>query len=394
MTPVPGGPAGILRRALPTPPDTLRRGPFRREQPEGGAHGARSAALLGRAAGTALAVCFVTGVISHVHQHPVAWFDMPARPVSAYRVTQGLHVATGIATVPLVLAKLWAVYPRLFTWPPARDVGHALERLLVLPLVAGVIFQLVTGLVNIVQWYPWPFFFPAVHWAVAWIVIGSLLVHIAVKASTVRAHSGRRRAAEPASAERRALLLGAGAAVGVVTLATAGQTFRPLRGFSVLAPRDPAVGPQGVPVNRTASSARVGEAATDPAWRLHVRGPRPVFLALDDLAALPQHDAELPIACVEGWSATGTWGGVRLRDVLNLAGIPDDASVRVVSLERGHYQSSPVGPRAARDPLTLLAMRLGGEPLVLDHGYPLRLIGPNRPGVLQTKWLQRIEVIG
>jgi DMSO/TMAO reductase YedYZ molybdopterin-dependent catalytic subunit len=382
----------VLRRPLPGPPRALRRGPFRRPQPDGGAHGPRAAALLGRAAGTALAVCFVTGVVSHLHQHPVSWFDLPARPVAAYRVTQGLHVATGIAAVPLVLAKLWAVYPRLFAWPPARDVGHALERLLLLPLVAGVLFQLLTGVVNLVQWYPWPFFFPAAHWATAWVVLGALGVHVAVKAPLARAHAGRRRVSEPPSADRRALLTGAAAAAGAVTLATVGQTVGPLRGVSVLAPRDPAVGPQGMPVNRTARAAGVVAAATDPAWRLVVPGPRPVSLTLADLGALPRHDARLPIACVEGWSAVGTWSGVRLRDVLDLAAVPAGAHVRVVSLERGRYQSSPVGPRQARDPLTLLALRLNGEILALDHGYPLRLIGPNRPGVNQTKWLQRIEV--
>ena len=393
--------AAVLRRPLPAPPEALRRGPFRhgpadpaRDAAGDAVHGPRTAALLGRAAGTAFAVCFLTGLISHLHQHPVSWFDMPSRPVAAYRVTQGLHVATGIAAVPLLLAKLWTVYPRLFTWPPARDVGHALERLLLLPLVAGSLFQLLTGLLNLVQWYPWPFFFPSAHWATAWVVAGAVLVHVAVKARTAREHAGRRRRPEAPSPDRRAVLLAAGAAAGAVTLATAGQTVRPLRGLSVLAPRDPAVGPQGLPVNRTARSARVEAAATDPAWRLTVAGPRPLSLARADLAALPQHDARLPIACVEGWSATGLWSGVRLRDVLRLAGIPEEAHVRVVSLERGHYQSSPVGPRAARDPLTLLAMRLNGEPLALDHGYPLRLIGPNRPGVLQTKWLSRIEVIG
>ena len=40
----------------------------------------------------------------------------------------------------------------------------------------------------------------------------------------------------------------------------------------------------------------------------------------------------------------------------------------------------------------LLATHLNGERLNLDHGYPLRLIAPNRPGVLQTKWLHRMEV--
>jgi DMSO/TMAO reductase YedYZ molybdopterin-dependent catalytic subunit len=189
------------------------------------------------------------------------------------------------------------------------------------------------------------------------------------------------------------VLLGVGAAVGAVTLATAGETVGVLDRVSVLASRRRDLGPQGLPINRTARSARVVEAATDPAWRLRLVGRRTVELSLADLAALPQHGARLPIACVEGWSATGSWEGVRLRDVLALADFPPDAVVRVVSLEHGLYQSSPVFPDAARDPLTLLAMRLGGEPLAVDHGYPLRLIGPNRPGVLQTKWLSRIEIV-
>jgi DMSO/TMAO reductase YedYZ molybdopterin-dependent catalytic subunit len=355
---------------------------------------ARTASLLGAAAGVTLLVCFLTGLVSHVHQHPLAWFDMPSRPVWAYQVNQGLHVVAGIAAVPAVLAKLWLVYPRLFRWPPVRDAAHALERLLIAPLVAGVLFQLVTGLVNVVQWYPWGFFFPSAHYAVAWVVAGAVALHVAFKAPLVRFRSDAGDPyQDPGAVERRAVLLGAGAAVGAVTLATAGQTVRPLRGVSLLAPRDPGVGPQGLPVNRTARAARVEALARDPAWRLVVDGPRRISLGLADLAALPQHEARLPIACVEGWSASGDWSGVRLRDVLDRAGIPDGVRVRVVSLERGLYQSSPVGPRGARDPLTLLALRLNGEPLALDHGYPLRLIGPNRPGVLQTKWVARIEVI-
>ena len=44
------------------------------------------------------------------------------------------------------------------------------------------------------------------------------------------------------------------------------------------------------------------------------------------------------------------------------------------------------------DPDTLLALEVAGEPLSLDHGFPLRLIGPNRPGVLQTKWVTQVVV--
>jgi DMSO/TMAO reductase YedYZ molybdopterin-dependent catalytic subunit len=97
---------------------------------------------------------------------------------------------------------------------------------------------------------------------------------------------------------------------------------------------------------------------------------------------------------VEGWSSTGTWTGVRLRDLAALAGVdPDHAVAEVQSLEAGgRYRVSTVATPHLRDPWTLIALRLGGEPLALDHGYPARLIAPNRPGVMQTKWVGRITV--
>jgi len=100
----------------------------------------------------------------------------------------------------------------------------------------------------------------------------------------------------------------------------------------------------------------------------------------------------LPISCVEGWSSTGTWTGVRLRDLVALVGVdPQNAQAYVESLEaRGRYRATTVPPPHVRDPYTLIALRLGGEPLHPDHGYPARLIAPNRPGMLQTKWVARI----
>src|SRR5439155_11721568 len=145
-------------------------------------HEARTAAFLGVALGVCFLTCFVTGLLSHLVQHPPSWFVWPSRPAGLYRVTQGVHVTTGIATIPLLLAKLWVVYPHLWTWPPFRDVAHAVERLSLVPLVAGSVFMLFSGLLNVAEWYPWPFFFPAAHYWVAWITIGALIVHIGAKA--------------------------------------------------------------------------------------------------------------------------------------------------------------------------------------------------------------------
>jgi DMSO/TMAO reductase YedYZ molybdopterin-dependent catalytic subunit len=108
---------------------------------------------------------------------------------------------------------------------------------------------------------------------------------------------------------------------------------------------------------------------------------------------MPQHSETLPIACVEGWSASARWTGVRLRDLLDLIGAPEGATAVVESLQpSGAFRRSEVRGNLARDPLTLVALHLNGAPLSIDHGYPCRLIAPNRPGVLQTKWLSRIEV--
>ncbi|MCX5214411.1 molybdopterin-dependent oxidoreductase [Kitasatospora sp. NBC_00240] len=354
-------------------------------------HEPRTAVVIGRWLGAALLTCFLTGLLSHLLQEPPTWLrdHLPSRPVNGYRVTQGLHVISGIAAIPLLGAKLWTVYPRLFEWPPARSVAHALERLGIAVLVGSMLLELFTGLLNTLQWYPWPFPFRQTHFWLGWLAVGGLLLHIAVKAPLIAQHWRRVR---PALAQRRAFLGAVTASVAAVTLTTAGQTVPWLRGLTLLAPRRPDIGPQGLPVNRTAAQAGTGTAPAD--WRLTVDGPRPYELTMGQLLAMPQYEAELPIACVEGWSASARWGGVRVADLLARAGAPASARLRVTSLEAdGPYRVTDMPAAHARDPLTLLALRVNGETLMPDHGYPARIIAPNRPGVLQTKWVTRMEAL-
>ncbi|MET9418367.1 molybdopterin-dependent oxidoreductase [Streptomyces klenkii] len=363
-------------------------------------HDARTATAVGRLLGAAIAVCFVTGLVSHVLQHPPSLLanSLPSRPSWGYRLSQGLHVASGTAAIPLLLVKLWTVYPRLFARPLVRSVRHALERLSVAVLVASALFELFSGLFNTAQWYPWPFSFVPVHFAVGWLLTGSLLLHLAVKAPDIAAHWRRRSPGTlslPAGdgPDRRSLLAATGAAVGAVTLTTAGQSLTPLKSLDLLAPRHPDHGELGLPVNRTAARAGVTTEAVR-GWRLYVGGPRPYEITLDELRAMPQREATLPIACVEGWSRSARWTGVRVRDLLDRAGAPEGALIRVTSLERhGAYRVMVMPHTYARDPLTLLALRLNGQELPPDHGYPARIIAPNRPGVLQTKWVSRMEAL-
>jgi hypothetical protein len=94
-------------------------------------------------------------VAQHLIQHSPDWFFRPSWPAGLYRVTQsqGLHVISGIASIPLLLAKLWSVFPKLFSMPLIHSLPHALERLSILVLSASAFFEVTTGLLNIAQNY-------------------------------------------------------------------------------------------------------------------------------------------------------------------------------------------------------------------------------------------------
>jgi DMSO/TMAO reductase YedYZ molybdopterin-dependent catalytic subunit len=356
--------------------------------------------------GICFGLAFLTGLVSHWAQTPSPWLPFPTSPGWGYRVTQGVHVIAGTAAVPLLLVKLWTVFPKLLARPP-REVReltlHGLERVSIAVLVGAAIFQLVTGLANAAQWYPWHFNFRPTHYALAWVAIGSLLVHVAVKLPIIRtalttdvdATAQDRPSTQhgPGVMSRRGLLRTTWGATAVAVLATAGATVPWLRTVSVLGVRS-GTGPQGVPVNHSAAYRGVVAAATSAAYRLTVvHGDRERRLSLADLRAMPQTTASLPIACVEGWSAGATWTGVPVRALLDLVGAPPGSEVLVESLqEHGGERVSTLAGNFSDHPHSLLALELGGAALSLDHGFPCRLIAPDRPGVLQTKWVARLEV--
>ena len=414
---------------------------------------ARTAVVLGRLLAAAFLLCFATGLYSHYLQEPEPWMVFLTRPLWLYQVTQGLHITAGIACFPLLFAKLYAVFPELFQSPPVRSVAHFLERGSIALFVSATLVQLTIGLLNTYQFYSlFPFSFRHVHFALSFVVIGSLAIHIAVKLPVItrywckrdaldadgalvplspdaapdpdaefdvrdelRRMTGRPQAAgltgrlfawidqKPAPqppdprtrVSRRGFFAAVAVATGTLVTLTAGQSFRPFDPVNLFAPRKNGVGPQGLPVNRTAAAAGVLESATDPSWTLTVvNGETHVVLDYAQVSALPHYDVNLPIACVEGWSQYANWRGPRLRDLMDLVDAPADARVRLTSLQQGSsYGVTEMPPEFVRDELTLIALHLEGEPLDLDHGFPARVIAPARPGVLQTKWLTRLEVI-
>src|SRR6185437_15127633 len=122
--------------------------------------------------------------------------DWPTSPSWLYRLTQGVHVGLGLVLVPVVLAKLWSVAPKLFAWPPVRSPAQALERASLLLLVGGILFEIVTGLLNIQYDYVFGFSFYAAHYVGAWVFLGAFVAHVALKlphvARALRSRSLRR----------------------------------------------------------------------------------------------------------------------------------------------------------------------------------------------------------
>jgi DMSO/TMAO reductase YedYZ molybdopterin-dependent catalytic subunit len=374
-----------------------------------------------------LPLVIVTGLLDYVAYGPgqgipgaVGWlhlpgFAWPTRPSWLFRLTQGLHVGLGIVLVPVVLAKLWSVIPKLFAWPPLRSPAQLLERVSLLLLVGSILFEIVTGVLNIQYDYVFGFSFYAGHYIGAWVFIASFVAHVALKLPTMvralRSRSLRKELAtplaetvpeppdetglvapEPAAptVSRRGALGLVGGGVLLLGVLTAGQTTGgPLRDAALLLPRgrQPGDGPNGFPINRTALAARVTRPGDD--WKLTLNGARDVSRA--DLLAMPQHTARLPIACVEGWSTVQTWTGVRLRDLAALAGVPEPATAFVASLEQGPFAQATLTEGQATDPDALLALQVNGAELSLDHGFPARIIVPALPGVHCTKWVRSIE---
>ncbi|MGH3764476.1 MAG: molybdopterin-dependent oxidoreductase [Pseudonocardiaceae bacterium] len=176
---------------------------------------------------------------------------------------------------------------------------------------------------------------------------------------------------------------------------TAGQAFDGARGAALLIPRGRSYGdgPNDFQVNRTATAAAITPADTGASWTLSLGGgPRPVTLDRAALMAMPQHTATLPIACVEGWSTTQTWTGVRLADLAGLAGVAAPHSAMVRSLEKaGGFNHATLTAGQVLHPDSLLALQVNGADLSVDHGYPARIIIPALPGVHNTKWVRSID---
>jgi DMSO/TMAO reductase YedYZ molybdopterin-dependent catalytic subunit/rhodanese-related sulfurtransferase/glyoxylase-like metal-dependent hydrolase (beta-lactamase superfamily II) len=157
------------------------------------------------------------------------------------------------------------------------------------------------------------------------------------------------------------------------------------------------------------------------AWRLKVHGlvDRPLELALRDLHNMRSHSMIVTLECAgngrsmfdppvagEQWQlgavSTAEWTGVPLVDVLERAGTAEgaqevlfrgaDAGMVAGAAEAVHFERS-LRLDEARSSDILLAYAMNGEPLPVEHGFPLRAIVPGWYAVASVKWLADIELI-
>lgn len=126
------------------------------------------------------------------------------------------------------------------------------------------------------------------------------------------------------------------------------------------------------------------------AWRLVIAGAvqRPLTFNYDELQAIAEDMVTAALDCTGGWYTEQVWRGVSLGALLALAGVTNEAQSITVQAVSGYRRRFSLP--AARS--YLLALEVAERPLRHRHGYPLRLVAPDRRGYDWVKWVTRIHV--
>ncbi|TWD13399.1 molybdopterin-dependent oxidoreductase [Marihabitans asiaticum] len=221
---------------------------------------------------------------------------------------------------------------------------------------------------------------------------------------------------EGPGATRRVLLVAAGAAVLGVSSRVVGrqrelvERAREVLRLPATRPAPPAAAQvaalEGVTPWQTpnADFYRIDTVLTPPAldpdqWQLRVHGmvEREVVLDLADLLERQVTEAWITLSCVSnpvGGDLVGTawWSGVRVADLLAEAGVAAEADAILQTSADGWTCATPLSA-VTDDRDALLAVAMNGEPLPVEHGFPVRMVVPGLYGfVSATKWIVDIEV--
>lgn len=157
-------------------------------------------------------------------------------------------------------------------------------------------------------------------------------------------------------------------------------------------------------VTRNSTFYRIDTALTVPrvdptTWSLRVHGlvEREVTLTFDELLGADLVEAWVTLACVSnevGGDLVGNarWLGLPVRELLERAGPLPDADMVLSTSADGFTASTPI-EALTDDRDALLAVGMNGEPLPVEHGFPVRMVVPGLYGyVSATKWVVDLEV--
>ncbi len=128
-------------------------------------------------------------------------------------------------------------------------------------------------------------------------------------------------------------------------------------------------------------------------WDLRVFGEveQEVRLSWDELRALPASESVQDIHCVTRWSRfDARFRGVHWRELAKLARPTAAARFVVAHAEQGFTANVPLA--SLEDENALLVYEADGEPLTVEHGWPLRLVIPGKYFWKSAKWLRAIEL--
>ena len=133
--------------------------------------------------------------------------------------------------------------------------------------------------------------------------------------------------------------------------------------------------------------------AVDPStWRLELAGKiaetRP--WTLTELSALPQTTQITRHICVEGWSAIGSWTGIRFSDFLERIGA--DMRAPYIAFRCADGYSTSIDMATALHPQTQITLGFDGEVLPRIYGFPMKLRMPTKLGFKNPKHVVAMEV--
>ena len=150
---------------------------------------------------------------------------------------------------------------------------------------------------------------------------------------------------------------------------------------------------------------RVDTALTVPtidpeSWRLVIDGmvDQRVEMSFQDLLDMGLDEYAVTLTCVSnevggGLVGNAVWLGVPLRDVLKKAGVKSGADMVLSKSVDGYTASTPLSALTDDNLDAILAVGMNGEPLPLEHGFPVRMVVPGLYGyVSATKWLTELKV--